>query len=151
MAVDREAIAKALFDRLRNAGGVVQAERRFRSWDEVPREEQPWIGLVQRTHTPEQRRGLPPKWTLDFTLYLYCRNDEPGGSSAPLQNQLLQAIEEALELQPGEDPGLDPANIYGTTLGGLCSHAWISGTIETDEGALDAQAVAVVPIQVLTA
>lgn len=151
MAVDREAIAVALFDRLKAATRLTNAERRFRSWDDVPRESQPWLGVVQRSQSPEQRRGLPPKWRLEFTAYLYCRTEDRAATPSTQLNLLLQAIEAGLELQPGEDAGFDPQNVFGTTLGGLCSHAWISGTIETDEGALDNQAVAIIPIEVLTA
>jgi hypothetical protein len=35
------------------------------------------------------------------------------------------------------------------TLGGLVKHCWISGAIETDEGALGGQAVAIVPVEIL--
>lgn len=150
MAVDREAVAVALFDRLKTATKITNAERRYRSWDEVDPRSQPWLGLVHSSQTPEQQRGLPPKWRLEYTVYIYCRTEERASTPSTLLNQLIQAVEQALELQPGEDAGLDPMNVYATTLGGLCSHAWIGGTIETDEGALDNQAVAIIPIEVLT-
>ena len=37
------------------------------------------------------------------------------------------------------------------TLGGLVAHAWIDGVIETDEGVLGDQAVAIIPVVIKTA
>ena len=37
------------------------------------------------------------------------------------------------------------------TLGGLAAHAWTAGKIETDEGVLGGQAVAIVPVEILVA
>jgi len=51
----------------------------------------------------------------------------------------LDEIEKALEPQDEET----------LTLDGLVSHCRIEGEIETDEGMLDTQAVAVIPISIL--
>jgi hypothetical protein len=73
--------------------------------------------------------------SLNATLYLYCQNHDPG-----LQNDLLDAVEEALAPEPGEAV---------LTLGGLVARCWIDGDIETDEGLLGEQAVAIVPVSIL--
>ncbi|HXP74621.1 MAG TPA: hypothetical protein VN823_10790 [Stellaceae bacterium] len=55
-------------------------------------------------------------------------------------NPLLDAIETALA------PDL-VTNVQ--SLGGLVAHCWIAGKVETDEGVLGGQAVAIVPIEIL--
>ena len=59
-------------------------------------------------------------------------------------NPLLDAIEAALAPQAGGDLA---ANVV--TLGGLAYQAWINGKIETDEGTLGGQSVAIVPIRIV--
>ena len=46
-------------------------------------------------------------------------------------------------------PAADAALRNVQTLGGLVSDCWISGKIETDEGALGGQAVAIIPIEMI--
>ena len=149
MAVDREAIAVALFERLKNATGIVNASRRVKSWDQMAAESMPFLAVQQASQEVEQRRGLPPKVRLLFTAYLYTNEPDENTPPSVQINRLIRAIEQSLELQPGESAGPDPANSFNTTLGGLCSHAWIAGTIQTDEGALGDNGVALIPIEVL--
>ncbi len=151
MALDREPIASALFARLQIATGVITAGRKLISWDALSTEAQPALYLIQSNQTPEQTRGLPTRWKLNFTAYLYCRNESKDEAPSIQLNRMIRAIEAALELQPNEVALPDPSNMgIHTTLGGLCSHVWISGTIETDEGALGDQAVAIIPIEALS-
>lgn len=162
MAVDREEVFQRLFRRLAAVPGIRTSSRKFRSLDQVGPSECPALFLVKGAETPTQRRGLPPKWALGATAFIYVSNQEPEGPSAEL-NRLLQDLEAALEMTTEElqqlerDPNISnaqyleiKANSYGTTLGGICSHAWIAGTIETDEGVLGNQAAAAIPIEVLT-
>ena len=60
-------------------------------------------------------------------------------------NPLLDAVVAALA--PG---GADLA-VNAQTLGGLVSHCWLAGKIETDEGALGGQAVAILPVEIVLA
>ena len=55
-------------------------------------------------------------------------------------NPLLDAVEAAL--------APDPVG-HVQTLGGLVSHCWIAGRIQTDEGVPGGQAVAIVPVEIL--
>ena len=63
-------------------------------------------------------------------------------SPSSVMNPLLDAVTAALA----------PDNPINTaqTLGGTVAHCWIEGAIETDEGTLGDQAVAIVPVRILT-
>jgi len=56
-------------------------------------------------------------------------------------NQILDELEAALAPPPGPS--------FKQTLGGLVEHCWINGEIQTDEGTLGNQAVAIIPIRML--
>lgn len=138
----REPIYAALFAKLQAAASFKTASRRLRHWSDVPAGQQPALFMAQRAESVVAQQpvpGLPKKVTLEVDVYVYVRaaaNAAPG----PLINPLLDAIDAALRGDP----------ITGKqTLGGLCEHAWIEGTIETDEGTLGEQAVAIVPIRIL--
>lgn len=138
--MNREAIYSALFSRLANLPGVVTASRRLRHWSDVGMSEQPAVFMSQKNETATKTQGVASIWTFAVDVYLYVKvqgNDAPG----PVLNPLLDAIEDALA----------PDNpIKNTcTLGGLVHHCRIDGSIETDEGTLGDQAVAIVPILIL--
>jgi hypothetical protein len=141
MNVARETIYAALFARLSAIPGIVTASRRLKHWDDTPPALQPALFLVQRHEHPHQARGLPAAWTLAVDLYLYAHaGGDPNAAPSQTVNALIDAIEAAL------DP--DPATGV-QSLGGLVSHCWIDASgIETDEGALGEQAVAVIPIAI---
>lgn len=150
MALDREALYTALFARLQALPGFVTVSRRWRPWSEVSKEEQPALFLAQGNETPTQQKGLPPAWRLDPTLYIYARNDaDPEAIPGTTLNALLRTVEGALERQPVETDPFGGPEEWATTLGGLCSYCRISGTVETDEGLLGGQAVALVPLEIL--
>lgn len=138
--MNREAIYAALFAKLAAIPGLVTMSRKLKHWADVQPIEQPALYLAQKTETAQPQTGLPPKWLLSVDVYVYVRTtgaDAPG----PVINPILDAVAAALE----------PDNpIRNTcTLGGLVEWARIEGTIETDEGTLGDQAVAIVPINIL--
>lgn len=154
MALDREALHAALYARLTNATTFETMGREFKSWDDVPAGAQPAIFVVLGNQAPQPRlRGLPPVWEVNATVFVYCRNDAfPDQPSGMLLNDIVFQIDRALERTANEGGGgafPDAGNQYETTLGGLCSHCWISGEVVTDEGRLSPQCVAVIPIQML--
>jgi hypothetical protein len=137
----RETYYAALFTLVSGAASFHTASRRVRHWSDVQASEQPALFLAVGPQTPQQVRNLPPKWMLDAKLYVYAHADgnlDPG----PILNNLIDAVEAAL--QPS-------VNKVTQDLGGLVSHAWIEGVVETDEGTLGEQAVAVIPIRMLVA
>jgi len=140
--MDREAIFVALADLLNGIPGVVTFSRKLLHWTDVSPSQQPALFLAQgnQTATPgDPARGLPTKWTLSADLYLYT-NTQGETSPSTRANILLDAIEHQLSPPPLQRT---------QTLGGLVEHCWIEGAIETDEGTLGDQAVAIVPLKIL--
>lgn len=146
MALDREAIARALFDRLAAIPGFTTTSRTFRPWGEVPPSEQPALFLVGSDEEPEVKdRGLPPVWRVRHKVFVYTSNeDSPSSPPGAVQNALLSAVEAALEAQPGED-----ASAFHTTLGGLVSRAYMVAPVAKDEGTEGLQGVAIFYVEYL--
>jgi hypothetical protein len=138
--VNRELVYQALFTKVGSAAGFVTAGRRLRHWSDVAAAEQPALFQVQKFETVKRDAGLPPKWTLGIDLFVYAHAPDDVSPAASVINPLLDAVEAALA------PDL-VSNLQ--TLGGLVAHCWIAGKIETDEGVLGGQAVAIVPIEIL--
>jgi hypothetical protein len=138
--VTREACYSALFSLLVKSAAFTTTSRRLRHWSDVSSSEKPALFMATGKQTPQQVNRLPTKWVLDATVYIYVNafgSDDPG----PILNSYLDAIEAALLPNSGVE--------VTQTLGGLVSHCWIDGTIETDEGTLGDVAVAIVPIKIL--
>lgn len=139
--IDREAIVVALFEKLKTASGFKKTSRRLKHWGEVGPTECPAMFLTQTSQTPTQMRGMPTVWDLDFEIYVYVRS--PTNPNAVPQTQLNQILKEIeLVFKPDPVTNLQTLNIQGV------SHAWMSGTIETDEGNLGDLALAIIPVSV---
>lgn len=137
----REAIYSALFAKLAAIHGVRMCSRRLKGWSDVPATEQPALFMVQSEEEPDQDEARPTIWRLSVDVYVYCNSGrDPSVTPATEMNGILDEIEAAIA---GPFPG------QPQTLGGLVSHCWISDKIETDGGALDEQAVAIVPITMM--
>ena len=102
--------------------------------------QQPALFQTQKGETITRPAGLPPRRTLAVDLVLYAVSGDSAVAPASLLNPLIDAVEAALE------PG--PA-FAKQTLGGLVSHCCVSGRVEIVEGVLGAQAVAIVPIEIV--
>jgi hypothetical protein len=141
----REDIYSALFDILETtakAAGAKTCSRKLRHWSDVPAAEQPAVFQIQRTESSIRRRGVPAKTTLNVDFYIYVNtSDDPQLAPTTLLNPILDAIDNAF---PSEEPG------GPVTLDGLVSHVWTTGNIETAEGVLGSQEVAIVPIEIIT-
>lgn len=150
MNVPRETIYEALFQKLAtlSAGGTPlfkSTSRRLKHWNDVAPELQPSLYVIQLRETAVQVRGMPNKWRCSVDAYIYVHTgaqQDPNVIPSQLLNPLLDAVEAALAPEAG------PENVQ--TLGGLVSHCWIEGDIETSEGLLGDQEVAIVPINFLT-
>lgn len=136
----REPVYAALFALLSGATSFVTASRRLRHWSDVGPAEQPALFVVQKSETAERKAGLPAKWHALVDIYVYAHAPDDETAPATVLNPLLDAIETALAPQGAVQ-----------TLGGLAAHAWIAGKIETDEGVLGGQTVAIVPVEILVA
>ena len=155
MSLNREQLFSTLFTRLALINGFSTISRIFKTWDDLEPSQQPALIMTKGSESVENMRGFPPKWTLNGTIYIYCRNDQDPNISPSIQlNQLITLVEAAFDRTATESavanaPYMDSPSDYLTTLGGLCSHAWITGTIQTDEGVLGQQAVALIPFEIV--
>ena len=142
MSGGREEIALALFAKLSAVPGFVTVSRKMKHWSDTPASEQPSLFVRQTGQVYEQNLGLPPRLILNFEVAVYAQSSDPGDIPTSIQNALLDDV--AAALAP------DDFGTKALTLGGLCKHCWIDGNIETDEGLLGQQTVALIPIKVLT-
>jgi hypothetical protein len=138
--IDREAIYLALFTLVAGASGLKTTSRKLKHWDDVPAPNQPALFQTQGNETAVAGYRQPTKWTLRAKLYVYAHQNSLDVLPAIALNQLLNAIE--LKLAPDLATGEQ-------TLGGLVSHCRIVGEVETDEGVLGDQAVAIIPIEIM--
>jgi hypothetical protein len=107
--------------------------------------EQPAIFMAEKgSEAKSKARGTPQVWTLHADLYLYAHSSDPYRAPGEILNPLLDAVEAALQPSPA-------TGIQDLGLPGLVTHAYIAGKIETDEGVLGDQAIAIVPVEILCA
>lgn len=140
--MNREAIYQALFDKLAAVPGLKTKSRKLRHWTDVPAAEQPALFQAQGSQSAVTTSGTATRWTLNADIYVYVKT--MGAASPATQlNNMLDAIETAL----APDNPIKNTN----TLGGLVVHCRIDGTVETDEGNLGDQAVAIIPVVIFLA
>lgn len=141
--MNREAIYQALFDKLATVPALKTKSRKLRHWTDVQGIEQPALFQAQRSESAATTNGTATRWTLNVDVYVYVKTT--GGNFAPATqlNNILDAIETAL----APDNPIRNTN----TLGGLVVHCRIDGTVETDEGNLGDQAVAIIPVVIFLA
>lgn len=139
----RELIYSTLFDLLKGVGEFKTTSRRLKHWSDVAPAQQPALFVSQRTEIVTRTPGLNPIWELQLDIYLYANTGgDKGIAPSQILNPLIDAIEEALKPNAIDNK---------QTLGGLVQHAWIDGAIETDEGVLGDQAVAIIPVVIKAA
>ena len=138
----REPIYAALFALIESAAPFVTAERRLRHWSDVAPAEQPALFMAQKSETAATKAlGAPSVWTLNIELYLYAHSSDPYLSPATVLNPLIDAVEAALAPSP-------ITSLQDLGLPAMVQHAMIAGKIDTDEGALGDQAIAIIPVQI---
>ena len=140
--MNREPIYAALFARLSNAYAWNTASRVLKHWDDVPHIQQPAMFLAQVNETPQTMTRQPTRWTLNCRIYIYVNSQTAAGKApSTILNDALDAVTTAMK------PDYPVQEVL--TLGGLVEWARIEGTIETDEGVLGDQAVALIPVSML--
>ena len=138
--IARETAYAALFAKLSTVAGFNTISRQLKHWSEVAPPDQPALFQVQGKQIAETTAdNIPTRWKLMAELYVYVQNTDPAsGFSCTTLNNLVDAIDGVLAATPG----------YRQTLGGVVEHCRIAGEIETDEGVLGAQAVAIIQIEI---
>jgi hypothetical protein len=141
--IAREPIYAALFALLETAADFAVVDRRLRHWSSVSPAEQPALFMAQKSELASVKAlGAPTVWTLAVDLYIYAHSSDPYLAPATVLNPLVDAIETALA--PSAATGIQHLGLPA-----VVQHAYISGKIETDEGILGDQSVAIVPVEIL--
>lgn len=138
--MNREPIYAGLFALFAAIPDLRITSRKLKHWNDVPAGQQPALFQAQKNEQAVNKTGEPTKWLLSVDLYVYVRT---GGAQVPstVLNPILDAIEAAFVLHP-------ITGVHTLPIAGV-EWARIEGSIETDEGTLGDQAVAIVPIQIL--
>lgn len=136
----REDIYAALFELVSGAPGLVTTSRKLRHWSEVGPGERPALFQTQVSETAVRTTGIPTKWMLAVKLYVYVTTID-AQSPGEVLNPILDYITDQLA---------DPFPGVSQSLGGLVQYARIDGVIETAEGTLGDDEVAIIPVMILT-
>lgn len=138
--ISREQIFAALFALSAPASGFVTRSRSIEMWEKVPSELQPALYQSEGRQTAEGPSLRLTKWTFhaEWTVYAHAANTS--GDVVTLLNTLVDALVVALDPGPAYD---------AQTLGGLVTSCRLHGEIETSEGRLGQQAVAIIPLIII--
>jgi hypothetical protein len=143
--IDREAIYSALWTLASGSSSFATANRRLRHWTDVAPAEQPALFMNEKGSLAVIKAlGTPIVWTLYADLYIYAHSSNPYAAPATLLNPLIDALDRALA--PPSATG-----IQNLGLSEMVQHVYIAGKVETDEGVLGDQAIAIVPVEILCA
>jgi hypothetical protein len=141
--IQREPIYAALWLLASSAAAFVTANRRLRHWTDVAPAEQPALFMSEKGgQAVVKALGAPVIWTLSADLFVYAHSSDPYQAPAIILNPLVDALEAALAAPAA-------TGVQQLGLPSMIQHAYIAGRVETDEGILGDQAVAVVPIRIL--
>lgn len=141
--IDREVIYSTLWAVGSGSSGVATANRRLRHWADVAPAEQPALFMSEKGgEAVVKALGAPIVWTLYADFYIYVHSSDPYAAPQSVLNPLLDELEWALAPDP-------TTGIQNLGLPDLVRQAYIAGKIETDEGVLGDQAIAIVPIEIL--
>lgn len=139
----REMIMAALWTLASKSGSYATASRRLRHWSDVSPAEQPALFMAERGGTGQSKaHATPIVWTLRADFFIYAHASDPYAAPASVLNPLIDALEAALAPSPA-------TGLQQLGLPEMVRHAYLVGRVETDEGVLGDQAVAIVPIEIL--
>ena len=142
--MSREAIETALFAKLQAAYPWNSSSRVLLHWSDVDQVQQPAMFLAKGPEQIITTTRQPSRSMMRFKVYVYAHTlTDAGKAPSTVMNAILDAI--TAVMHP------DSASLEVQSLGGLVEWARIEGEIETDEGLLGEQAVAIVPITLLSA
>lgn len=152
--MDREGIYSRVFEMFTEIADFKTSGRRLKHWADVDRDRQPAIFGAQAGEIATRRKGFPTQWTLTVRLYLYVSAPNDDAPIGPVMNPILDRITRLVSQKPTGNPATPWRDLLDGETNDLgipgVSHCWIEGAIETDEGALGSQGVAIIPINILT-
>lgn len=138
--MNRELIYGGLFKQLAGIEGFAVTSRLLKHWADAPI--QPALYQAGSKESAITNTGQPTKWELRLSVYLYVKTEgaeSPGEVMNPLLDAVCAVVNKRHPITGRND------------LGGIAGVEWarIDGTIETDEGTLGNQAVAIIPVLIL--
>ena len=139
--MNRENIYAALFTALSAGGGFNTKSRRLQHWDDVQAAEQPAFFISQTGESAETVTGQPTKFRLQVDVYIYAKIQSgavPGTTMNPLVDAVCNILNTPHPISGKQNLGLPEV-----------SYARVEGNIQVDEGTLDGQAVAIIPVVIL--
>lgn len=151
LSLDREPIVAALAARLKaRCPSLKDVTRLYRPYNRVEAEEKPLAIVVVGSQRGDVRRGAPSTWTLQLPVYLYTHADEASLSTVPSTqlNALVKEIEDALERDTAAETPSLMDELYSTNLGLKNVYVCRLTSVETDEGLLQPEGVAVLTVEV---
>jgi len=143
--INRELIYSTLWQVASNSAGYVTKSRRLLHYADLTSAQQPAICMSEKEQDSETKQNAfnaPVVWTLraDFFIYVNSGSD-PRAAPAILLNPLIDALEGALAPDP-------VSGIQDLGLPEMVQWVRIHGKIETAEGVLGAQELAIVPVEI---
>lgn len=143
--MDSTSAYAALYARIKSKlTGVEYFTRRPLTWEQVPAF--PAVEVCATHLEGEQKQGRGPTiWRLYAAVVIYSQaviENDPDTSPDDALLGIIAQVENALKAQPGE------AGLF-TTLGGACDGCGIAGDIQFIGGNTQAQAMAVIPVEIL--
>lgn len=140
--MNREQIQLALFAQLQPLVGFTTVSRRLRHWHDTPAEMQPSLMVSHVSEDAQTNSGQPTKWRIRVELYIYVRlgaDDAPGPKLNPLIDAVCNAVNSTT---------LSPTCVNNLGLPNV-AYCRVEGDVQIDEGTLDNQAVAIIPVVIL--
>ena len=139
----REAIYAAVWELAAGAAPFASKNRRLRHWVDLAPAEQPALFMSEKGGLATVKAlGAPIVWTLYADFYVYAHSSDPYLAPAAILNPLIEALEAALAPSP-------TTGTQNLGLPEMVQHVYIAGKVQTDEGVLGDQAIAIVPVEIL--
>lgn len=132
------AILTAAFAQLNTSSGWVTTETKLRHWTDVQPAERPYVAQALGPVELRTIGGAAVIERVRLDYWIYISHTDPAGP----QGQLADRIDAILAAFA------PPTGLDWQTLGGLVRSAAPTGTVDTDEGTLGTDAVAIVPVVV---
>lgn len=145
-ATSRETIMTTLLALIGGSASYTTVTRQFKMWADVPQGERPWLCLREPSDAYRlQGQGIPPirTFTVEFWIYTWAKGIP---NPITLLNPLLDAIDAVLAPDP-----MTGKQTLGRDSNGLplVQNVWIEGEVFKDDGALDGDGIARIPMKIL--